>query len=297
MVDSWVDDGTVGSVAAAVVGRDGDVLERRYAGADERSLFALASVTKPIVALASLVAVEEGALELDARSATTFPSTAMGRGPRSRSATCCRTPPACRRRRKTRPRSGAARLSAGDAPLLFERGLPHRRPAAGGGHRHALPALHRRGGAGSAGAWTPGCRCPRTRRGERSMSRPRPVGARRALLQRPRVAAPGDGGGRRVRQPGRRGRHCRGAAAAGRPAAPPGVVRRAGVGAVPRHPRRPGIVSQAALPGLGAGPEHSRRGRPALGRRRRVALDAVALRGLRHPGCGSIRRPGWRWSA
>jgi len=73
MVDSWVDDGTVGSVAAAVVGRDGDVLERRYAGADERSLFALASVTKPIVALASLVAVEEGALELDASVGDHFP--------------------------------------------------------------------------------------------------------------------------------------------------------------------------------------------------------------------------------
>jgi CubicO group peptidase (beta-lactamase class C family) len=61
-----VDDGTVGSVAAAVVGPGGDVLEHRYVGADERSLFALASVTKPIVSLAAMVAVEEGALELDA---------------------------------------------------------------------------------------------------------------------------------------------------------------------------------------------------------------------------------------
>jgi CubicO group peptidase (beta-lactamase class C family) len=66
MIDRWVDDGTVGSAAAAVVGRGGELLEQRYAGAAERSLFALASVTKPIVAMAAMVAVEEGALELDA---------------------------------------------------------------------------------------------------------------------------------------------------------------------------------------------------------------------------------------
>jgi CubicO group peptidase (beta-lactamase class C family) len=66
MIDRWVDDGTVGSAAAAVVAPGGEVLERRYVGADERSLFALASLTKPIVATAALLAVEEGALELDA---------------------------------------------------------------------------------------------------------------------------------------------------------------------------------------------------------------------------------------
>jgi CubicO group peptidase (beta-lactamase class C family) len=62
MIDRWVDDGTVGSAAAAVVGPGANVVEERFAGAGERSLFALASVTKPIVALAALVAVEEGAL-------------------------------------------------------------------------------------------------------------------------------------------------------------------------------------------------------------------------------------------
>jgi CubicO group peptidase (beta-lactamase class C family) len=65
-IDRWVAEGRVDAVAAAVVGRHGAVLERRFAGADERSLFALASLTKPVVALAALVAVEEGALELDA---------------------------------------------------------------------------------------------------------------------------------------------------------------------------------------------------------------------------------------
>jgi CubicO group peptidase (beta-lactamase class C family) len=66
LIDTWVADGDVPAVAAAVVGREG-VRELRVAGAaDERSLFALASLTKPLVALAVLVAAEEGALDLDA---------------------------------------------------------------------------------------------------------------------------------------------------------------------------------------------------------------------------------------
>jgi CubicO group peptidase (beta-lactamase class C family) len=65
-IDTWVGDGDVPAVAAAVVDRDG-IRELRVAGAaDERSLFALASLTKPLVALAVLVAAEEGAIELDA---------------------------------------------------------------------------------------------------------------------------------------------------------------------------------------------------------------------------------------
>ncbi|MFL6128271.1 MAG: serine hydrolase domain-containing protein [Mycobacteriales bacterium] len=56
-VRSW----PVGSAAAAVVGPDG-VLETC---GDVDSPYGLASVTKPLVALAVLVAVEEGALQLD----------------------------------------------------------------------------------------------------------------------------------------------------------------------------------------------------------------------------------------
>jgi CubicO group peptidase (beta-lactamase class C family) len=52
----------VGSAAAAVVGPDGAVLE---AYGDQDAVYPLASVTKPLVALAVLVAVEEGALGLD----------------------------------------------------------------------------------------------------------------------------------------------------------------------------------------------------------------------------------------
>ena len=51
-----------GRAAAAVVGADGTVLES-YGDLD--GVYALASVTKPLVALAVLVAVEEGALGLD----------------------------------------------------------------------------------------------------------------------------------------------------------------------------------------------------------------------------------------
>jgi CubicO group peptidase (beta-lactamase class C family) len=52
----------VGAAAAAVVGRRGDLLET-YGDLDR--VFPLASVTKPLVALSVLVAVEEGALALD----------------------------------------------------------------------------------------------------------------------------------------------------------------------------------------------------------------------------------------
>jgi CubicO group peptidase (beta-lactamase class C family) len=65
-IDRGVAEGRADAVAAAVVRRDGAVLERRDAGlADPGALFALASLTKPDVALAALVAVEEGVLDLD----------------------------------------------------------------------------------------------------------------------------------------------------------------------------------------------------------------------------------------
>jgi CubicO group peptidase (beta-lactamase class C family) len=55
-------DWPVGTAAAAVVGADGTTLES-YGDLD--STYRLASVTKPLVALSVLVAVEEGALALD----------------------------------------------------------------------------------------------------------------------------------------------------------------------------------------------------------------------------------------
>lgn len=66
LIDEWVAAADAPAVAAAVVGRDG-VRETRLAGAArDDSLFALASLTKPVVALAVMVAAEEGALDLDA---------------------------------------------------------------------------------------------------------------------------------------------------------------------------------------------------------------------------------------
>jgi CubicO group peptidase (beta-lactamase class C family) len=73
IVEDWVRGGTVAGAAAVVVGRDG-VLAERYAGVRRRAAedpvaadtrFALASLTKPLVACACLIAVEEGSLELD----------------------------------------------------------------------------------------------------------------------------------------------------------------------------------------------------------------------------------------
>jgi CubicO group peptidase (beta-lactamase class C family) len=72
-VDDWVANGLVPGVAAVVVDQSG-VLAERYAGVRERggdepvgprTLFALASLTKPLVAAACMVALEEGLLDLD----------------------------------------------------------------------------------------------------------------------------------------------------------------------------------------------------------------------------------------
>jgi beta-lactamase class C len=70
---SWVDAGTVPGVAACIVDRSG-VVDELYAGSLRRgedapvgpaSRFALASLTKPLVAAACLCAVEEEIVELD----------------------------------------------------------------------------------------------------------------------------------------------------------------------------------------------------------------------------------------
>jgi CubicO group peptidase (beta-lactamase class C family) len=69
-IDRWVADGLVPGVAAVVVDANG-VLAERYAGVRERrgeqpvdaaTLFALASLTKPLVGVACMVALEEGLL-------------------------------------------------------------------------------------------------------------------------------------------------------------------------------------------------------------------------------------------
>jgi CubicO group peptidase (beta-lactamase class C family) len=74
VIDGWVADGLVPGVAAVVVDAGG-VLAERCAGVRERggdepvgpgTLFALASLTKPLVAAACMVALEEGLLDLDA---------------------------------------------------------------------------------------------------------------------------------------------------------------------------------------------------------------------------------------
>jgi CubicO group peptidase (beta-lactamase class C family) len=66
MIDRWVAESTVPGAAATTIGPAG-VLESRFAGvARPDSLFALASLTKPLVAAACMVAAEEGAIDLDA---------------------------------------------------------------------------------------------------------------------------------------------------------------------------------------------------------------------------------------
>jgi CubicO group peptidase (beta-lactamase class C family) len=65
LIDRWVAEGDAGAVAAALVDPAG-VRDLRLAGdAHEDTLFALASLTKPLVAVAVLLAVEEEVLDLD----------------------------------------------------------------------------------------------------------------------------------------------------------------------------------------------------------------------------------------
>ena len=77
LVDRWVEEGAVPGIAVAVVSRAGPVAQH-VAGVmlrggdrpvDADTLFALASLTKPLVAVAVCVAVEEGLVELDAEVA------------------------------------------------------------------------------------------------------------------------------------------------------------------------------------------------------------------------------------
>ena len=95
--------------------------------AGERSLFALASLTKPIVALAALVAVEEGALELDApawrRMLPAYRDDADAPVDHAPPPAVARLGPARVGARHAAAR-GRARVPAGDAPRVLERGLP-----------------------------------------------------------------------------------------------------------------------------------------------------------------------------
>jgi CubicO group peptidase (beta-lactamase class C family) len=85
LVDDLVARGSVPGAALVVLDADGRVLVEHYAGAADRegarpvgsrTRFALASLTKPLVALAVLVAVEEGLADLDAPLADHVPGAA-----------------------------------------------------------------------------------------------------------------------------------------------------------------------------------------------------------------------------
>ena len=121
------------AVAAVVVDARG-VLAERYAGVRERggdepvgpgTLFALASLTKPLVAAACMVALEEGLLELDAEVRDGFTL-------RHLLSHCAGLPEA------GLSLAGAARISARDAALVLERRLRAGRAPARGRLRDVL---------------------------------------------------------------------------------------------------------------------------------------------------------------
>jgi beta-lactamase class C len=84
-IDSWIDPRGVAG-AGAVVWRKGEIVAERYAGearpgfaVDESTMFALASVTKPITAATVMSVVEEGLVSLDETVARFVPE--FGTGP------------------------------------------------------------------------------------------------------------------------------------------------------------------------------------------------------------------------
>jgi len=84
LIDGWIGPRGVGG-AAAVVWHRGAIAAERYAGearpgvpVDERTLFALASVTKPVTATVVMTLVEEGRLALDEVAARLVPEFAAG---------------------------------------------------------------------------------------------------------------------------------------------------------------------------------------------------------------------------
>jgi CubicO group peptidase (beta-lactamase class C family) len=74
MIETWVAEGDVPAVAAALVDARGVHKVHVAGAANEDSLFALASVTKPMLALAVLVAAEEGVVRLDRPAADHLPA-------------------------------------------------------------------------------------------------------------------------------------------------------------------------------------------------------------------------------
>jgi CubicO group peptidase (beta-lactamase class C family) len=74
MIDTWTTDHDVPAVSAAVVAPSGPVEVRHAGGGSPDRLYALASLTKPLVAAACVVAAEEGALDLDAPVADRLPA-------------------------------------------------------------------------------------------------------------------------------------------------------------------------------------------------------------------------------
>lgn len=83
-IDEWLQPRGVGGAGAAVWHR-GDIVAERYAGearpgqpVDERTLFALASVTKPVTASTIMSLVDEGAVGLDDTAARIVPAFAAG---------------------------------------------------------------------------------------------------------------------------------------------------------------------------------------------------------------------------
>ena len=167
-------------MAAAVVGPEG-ILEERVAGAARPdSLFALASLTKPLVALAVMVAAEEGSIDLDAPVAEHLPAY---RTPTKDAITARHLLSHASGLPEVGPR-GVASLDVepvhplADPAGLLERGLRRAGRAAARRHRDRPRRIRAPGGVRAAAGWMRSWACPRLSPTERSTCASRVSGAR-----------------------------------------------------------------------------------------------------------------------
>ena len=255
-----------------IVDRDG-VRDLRVAGdADERSLFALASLTKPFVALAALVAAEEGAIDLDAPAAEHLRRLPPPRDRGDHGATSARPrvgPCPSRRRELRRWRSSRhGHRASGACTRTRASTCSGALIAAATGIDHRTYVTEAVFDAGGLDAHLP----------LSDAEARRTLGVREPGLSRPGVElfnAPewrrrGNAAGGAFATVGAYAEVVRLAAGRIRPDLR-GVPRGAALGAVAGAGGRPGVVPQAALPGLGTGREHPRPRLAPLVRRRRLA--------------------------
>ena len=278
------------------------VRETRSAGAaGPASLFALASLTKPLVAMAVMVAAEEGSIDLDAPVAEHL---AAYRTPAKRAITprhllshasgLPEVGPTRRRPRWTwnrcaRPPPGASTPTRGTR--CWARCWPQ---TTGIGHADVRP----RGRVRSRSGWTRSWACPsRSRAGRSTCASPACGGRGRRSSTRARGGSGRPRRAARLRRAPPTPRFVQVLLQRGAPLIAAETFDEFAARAVPRPARRDRVVRDLGRADWGAGVRHPRRQGAALDGDAHLGRDAVAFRRLRHADVGRSRRRAWASSA